>query len=80
MYLFHCASYQLAGWTETLGIGDLVHCDGTNLYVLREGGRMVHVLGFADISTSVQQLVKFGFKEQAYLVCMQCTQSDHSVL
>lgn len=69
LYLFHCASYQLAGWTEALGVGDLLHCDGTNLLVIREGGRMVSVLQFADISSSVQQLVKLGLKQQANQVC-----------
>lgn len=70
LYLFHSASYQLAGWTEALSVEDHVHCDGQNLLVLREGGRAVSILQFTDVSTSVQQLVKLELIQQATQVRM----------
>lgn len=65
LYLFHCETYHLAGWTEALGAEDLVLCDNTHLLVLREGGRAVDILECADVSTTITQLVRLGLAEQA---------------
>lgn len=70
LYLFHSASYQLAGWTEGLGPEEHVHCDGNRLLLLSQGGRAVRILQFADISTSLQKLVQLGLYQQANQVSM----------
>ena len=68
LYLFHSSSYQLSGWTEALEQQDQVYCDGHSLWVLKEGGRALYSLEFADISTSVQRLVELGLVSQALQV------------
>ena len=68
LYFFHAASYQLVGWTEALGLEALLHCDGHTLIVLTHAGRQVHLFKFADVSTSIKQLVELGLIQQAQQV------------
>ena len=68
LFLFNPASYKLAARSCDLGNIMNLYCDGQQLFVVCDGGRVVRVVDFLDVGTCVCELVKQKLLEQAVLV------------